>query len=185
MYRIVTSITSLKDHFAALGQTPDIYHPPACPYCKLAGLWGHGHYDRQADRGRDPGPSLNPVPICRYYCSGCHRTCSRLPLCIAPHRWYNWQVQQVVLLSLLNGFTVHACSRCHDICRRTVRRWRDWLHFYTEKFAFYLRSRFPELGRNGDGPSFWRAVMDGMSLGIAMAWLNQEMTVPCPEVTLT
>lgn len=182
MQRIVSSITSLTEHFVALVQTPDVYLPPACPHCKVAGLWGHGHYERQADRGRDPGPSLNPVPICRYYCPGCHRTCSRLPLCIAPRRWYNWQVQQAVLLCLLNGFSLHFCSRCHGLCRRTLRRWRDWLVLYTEKFSFHLRSRFAELGRTVNGPSFWCEVMNTLSLGHAMAWLDKDMDLPCPEL---
>jgi hypothetical protein len=29
---------------------------------------------------------------------------------------------------------------------------------------------------------FWRHVFDTLSLARAMAWLDQEMTVPCPEV---
>ena len=35
--------------------------------------------------------------------TGCRRTCSRLPLCIAPRRWYDWALQQVVLQNLFDG----------------------------------------------------------------------------------
>ena len=82
MQRIVSSITPLEQHCNAVSQTPEVYRPPACPRCGLKVLWRHGYYYRKADRGRREGPSLNPVPICRYCCSGCKRTCSRLPLCI-------------------------------------------------------------------------------------------------------
>ncbi|MBK9442558.1 MAG: hypothetical protein IPN53_15175 [Comamonadaceae bacterium] len=31
----------------------------------------------------------NPVPILRYLCNACKHTCSRLPACIAPRRWFD------------------------------------------------------------------------------------------------
>lgn len=178
MHRIVSGITSLEQHFQAVSTAPVIYRPPACPHCGRGVLWGHGCYYRKADRSRDPGPSRNPVPILRYCCPGCSRTCSRLPLCIAPRRWYNWAVQQQVLLLLLNGYSLHHCSRCNDLGRQTVRRWRDWLNARSESFMFFLRSRFPEWGRSVDQPSFWRLVLDSMPLAEVMAWLDREIDVP-------
>lgn len=63
--------------------------------------------------------------------------------------------------------------------RRTVRRWREWVVSCTPSFAFFLRSRFPELGRAGDDwQAFWRACLQQMPLCEAMAWLDRELTVP-------
>jgi hypothetical protein len=101
-----------------------------------------------------------------------------LPLCIAPRRWYDWAVQQVVVLSLLMGVSLHSCSRCTCLERRTVRRWRDWLDERSNTFTFFLRSRFPEWGRSADGASFWLAVLHHMSLADVMAWLDRDLIVP-------
>ena len=178
MPRIVSSITTLEHHCNAISETPEVYRPPCCPHCGLKVLWRHGHYHRKADRGGQDEASFNPVPISRYCCSGCRRTCSRLPLCIAPRRWYDWLAQQDVLQKLLSGFSLHACSRCTCLDRRTVRRWRDWLHARSATFTFFLRSRFPEWGRGEEGPPFWRAVLDQMPLAEVMAWLDKDLIVP-------
>jgi len=177
MHRIVASVTSLDQHLHALGTNPEVYRPGACPHCKLAGLWRHGCYHRKADRGAG-GVSRNPVAVLRFLCRACLRTCSRLPLCIAPRRWFDWAVQQAVLALLLAGCSLHRCCGCTCRARRTVRRWRDWLHERGESFAFFLRSRFPELGRSADHETFWRQVLRSMSLGQAMAWLDRDLIVP-------
>ncbi len=179
MHRIVASITSLAHHVVAVGKIPDLYRPESCPHCGVAGLWRHGCYFRKADREFVDEASRYPVAIPRYHCTACSRTCSRLPLCIAPRRWYNWALQQAALLRVvLSGGSLRQCGRAMRIDRHTVRRWRDWLHLRTDTFAFFLRSRFPELGRCGDGDSFWRAVFDSLSLATAMAWLDRELIVP-------
>jgi len=141
-------------------------------------MWRHGCYHRKADRGAGAGESLNPVPVLRFLCRACERTCSRLPACIAPRRWYDWFVQQAVLLLLLSGGSVCHCARCTSRDRRTVRRWRDWLRERSEQFAFFLRSRLPELGRLPEFESFWRNVIDGLSLQKAIAWLDRDLVVP-------
>jgi hypothetical protein len=125
----------------------------------MGGPWRHGCYHRKADRSAG-GESRNPVAVLRFLCRECLRTCSRLPACIAPRRWYDWAVQQVVLMILLGGGVVHGCSRCAGRARRTMRRWRDWRDARGERFAFFLRSRFAELGRIADHASFWRHVLD-------------------------
>ncbi len=178
MHRIVSGITCLEQHLRSVLQTPEVYRPRACPHCGSGVLWGHGCYYRKADRGRYGGACRNPVPVLRYCCPGCWRTCSRLPLCIAPRRWYDWAVQQGVLQFVLNGGSLHRCSRCTCLDRRTVRRWRDWLNDRSQTFIFLLRSRFPEWGRSADQPSFWRQVLDSMPLAAVMAWLDREITVP-------
>jgi hypothetical protein len=93
MRRIVAGITTLEEHLETIRQKPEVYRPLSCPHCGIKHLRQHGYYYRKADR-RVQRPSLNPVPICRYRCGGCRRTCSRLPECIAPRRWYHWSVQQ-------------------------------------------------------------------------------------------
>ena len=178
MDRIVASVTTLDQHLEAVRTNRDVYRPQACPHCRLGGLWRHGCYHRKADRSAGGGGSRNPVPVLRYLCRGCLRTCSRLPACIAPRRWYDWAMQQVVLLLMLSGCSLHCCCRCTCRARRTVRRWRDWLKERSETFAFFLRSRLPRLGRSADHDSLWRNVLDSMSLAQAMAWLDRDLIVP-------
>ena len=181
MKRILASITTLEQHLAAVASDDACvtYRPPCCPHCGVSGLWGHGCYFRKADRSTsDPTKSLNPVPILRYLCNACKHTCSRLPACIAPRRWFDWFMQQLVLLMLLAGNSVRLCSHCSGRARSTVRRWRDWLGVRGDTFTFWLRSRFPELGRHPDQPSFWRDVMHNMTLMQAMAWCDRGMDVP-------
>lgn len=178
MHRILASITSLEAHAAALASGCEAYRPRNCPHCQGCRLWGHGYYNRKADRGPGAHGSLNPVAIARFLCAACLHTCSRLPLCIAPRRWHNWAVQQLVLMLTLIGFSVPRCSGYTGLGRHTVRRWRDWLDQRSEVFVFHLRSRFAELGRESDTPALWRSVMHAMGLGVAMAWLDQELLVP-------
>ena len=85
MARIVSGIATLHQHRETLRHDPELYRPSACPHCGLGGLWAHGFYPRKADR--TPRSTENPVLIPRFLCRGCHRTCSRLPACIAPRRW--------------------------------------------------------------------------------------------------
>ncbi len=178
MSRIVASITTLEQHIEAIDQTPEIYRPRSCPHCGIKIVWQHGYYTRKADR-RGPGePSLNPVPILRYCCSGCRRTCSRLPQCITPRRWYDWSVQQGVLERLLKGFSLHACAGTDAPDRRTIGRWWQWLANASQRFEFHLRQRLPELGRAAGFGDFWRQVIQTMGLAAAMALLDQEMIVP-------
>ena len=127
MYRILASITSLEQHAQALAGDSEAYRPTACPRCQRSGLWRHGFYERKADRrvGVSIDESLNPVAVPRFLCPACARTCSRLPACIAPRRWYDWAVQQLVLLILVAGCSVHRCAFCTGRERHTVRRWRD------------------------------------------------------------
>jgi transposase-like protein len=178
MHRIVPGILSLAQHIQLLAEDPQRYRPAHCPHCQAARPWCHGCYWRKADRGADAAASLNPVPVLRYFCQPCTRTCSRLPECIAPRRWFDWAVQQAVLLLLLAGCSVRLCAASTGRPRRTVQRWGAWLTERHSVFAFFLRSRFAELGRAGDGPAFWLGVLEMMSLSGAMVWLDMELDVP-------
>jgi len=83
-----------------------------------------------------------------------------------------------VLLLLLSGASLNGCCSFTGRALRTVVRWRDWLKQRGQSFAFFLRSRFPELGRLPGHDAFWRHVIGSMSLAQAMAWLDRELIVP-------
>jgi transposase-like protein len=179
MHRIVSSIKSLQQHIEMLFQTPEVYRPQACPHCGLSRLWRHGCYYRKAGRGSAACNKLNPIPIPRFCCQGCRHTCSRLPACIAPRRWYAWAVQQQVLLMRLAGYSLHGMSLLVPACRHTLRRWWQWLAVRSSDFGFHLRSCFPELGRATDWRAFWRTCLERMPLSEVMAWLDQHgVSVP-------
>ncbi len=177
MCRILPAIDSLDQHLFQLEHHPEAYRPERCPHCGMGDLWRHGYYFRKADREGVDGFYLDPVPIPRYYCGDCTRTCSRLPSIIAPHRWYLWPVQQTVLALLLSGFSVRkvAC-KCRP-GRRTISRWWYWLEQRFDLHSFHLRNRFPELGRYAGLTSFWMACFDRMSLADAMACLDRESVI--------
>lgn len=178
MRRIVASIAALEQHVEAVHVTPGLYRPSCCPHCGIKVVWQHGFYYRKADRRTQSEESLNPVPIRRYCCSVCRHTCSRLPLCIAPRRWYDWTVQQGVLIQLLNGFSRRECARGAAPSRHTVARWWHWLQERTAHFEFHLRARDPELGRVAGFAAVWAKVFESLGLARAMAILNQEVIVP-------
>jgi hypothetical protein len=93
---------------------------------------------------------------------------------VAPRRWYGWALQQVVLLLLLGGGSLHWCAAHTGLDRRTVRRWWGWLGDRSEAFGLFLRARFPELGRAMDCCGFWQGCLKTMTLSQAMAWLDRE-----------
>lgn len=175
MYRIVSGITTLQQHIDTLRSTPNVYRPRCCPNCGHGTLWHHGCYLRKADRRPIPADEcLNPIWIPRYLCASCQRSCSRLPECIPPRRWYGWLLQQQVLQSLLAIYSLHGCSAAFGLCRRTVRRWWNWLKYSSPTFAFFLRSRHPEWGRTADWQSFWQVCLNTMPLSGVMAHLDHD-----------
>ena len=178
MHRILSGITDLDQHFHALFHTPVLYRPSACPRCGFGTLWRHGYYYRKADRYPASCPSRNPVPILRCFCPACLHTCSRVPQCVAPRGWYNWEARQRVLSWLLHGVSLRGCSRRSGLARHTLRRWWQWLNRRSDVFAFHLKSRFPEWGRSCDSASFWRLALDRMPLAEIMTWLNHDLVVP-------
>ena len=80
MHRIVPGIASLEKYLHTLTINPEAYRPAQCAQCGRGRLWGHGFYERKADRSTR---ELNPIPVPRFWCPGCKHTCSRLPAC----RW--------------------------------------------------------------------------------------------------
>ena len=177
MQRIVAGISSIEQHEQAIEQTPDIYRPPCCPHCGIKVVWRHGRYHRKADLCHRGEANRNPVPILRYSCSACRRTCSRLPECIAPRRWYNWFIQEAWLRTACQSAAAPP-SPCPTPAQRTIGRWRHWLQERSRLFRFLLTSRFPDLGRASDDDGFWLGVFDALGLSGAMTWCDQAFSVP-------
>ena len=173
MYRIVSGIITLSQHIETLRKTPQVYRPSCCPNCGLGRPWRHGFYTRKAERRPLPGNDPS-VLIPRFRCAGCRLTCSRLPSCIAPRRWYSWLFQQQILQFLLMTCSLRGCSAAFSLCRSTVRRWWNWLESHSSSFEFHLRSRFSEWGRTTDRKSFWQKAMSIMPLSEIMACLDFE-----------
>ncbi len=168
MAGIVAGILSVLQHLEALKEEAECYRPARCCSCGKSGLWRHGHYERKADRQNQSAVSLNPILIQRFFCPYCQKTCSVLPECIPPRRWYLWEVQQRVICMLLSGASLHTASQATQASRSTCRRWWSRLkeQFLIQSDA--LRTHFCELGRNVDFNSFWRTCLNQMSFGMAM-----------------
>jgi hypothetical protein len=169
MFTILPGIASLVHHLQHLVEAKEDYRPRRCPSCNFGRLWCHGSYDRKADRTASPETSLNPVPIPRFYCPSCERTCSTLPECIPPRRWYLWAVQQALLVLLCAGVSLAKAS--HDLlpCEATLGRWwRGWQADFPVHGSV-LRQRFPDLGRSAEGPlAFWENALALLSFDQAM-----------------
>lgn len=178
MHRIVPDIATLEQHLALLCSDPERYRPSACAVCGLASPWAHGFYTRKSDRSPSGDGAQNPIPIPRFICRNpeCRRSCSRLPACIPPRRWYLWIVQQVVLAQALAGGSLRGAARafapCRGPARSTIRRWRDWLGERGADFTFLLKGRFAALARLGDDVSFWQSCLSDLGLMEVMATLD-------------
>ena len=173
---ILTAITSLVQHLATLKDSFFRYRPDKCPLCGKSGLWFHGVYYRKSDRENE---DLNPIPIPRFLCPHCEHTCSVLPECIPPRRWYLWLAQQAALQLLLSGQSQRAIAATLTLGRRTIGRW--WKRF-KEQFLQHesvLRSHYPELGRTTGMIDFWTACLEKISLATAMQLCHiNEVVVP-------
>lgn len=173
MALILPGIHSLAQHLQHLQALPEDYRPQRCPHCGRARMWCHGAYTRKADRERSRAASLNPVPIPRFLCSFCYRTCSRLPECVPPRRWYLWAVQQAMLWLICAGHPLARVSEEGPPSERTVARWWRRLRGCLPEHRLHLCNRVPELGReSGEARSFWKACLKRMKLSSAMLMLT-------------
>src|SRR5580692_5567047 len=107
---ILADLLTLEQYLLRFKQH-DIGFPDQCLNCGKSGLWLHGCYSRKADRLNAAGASLNPILIQRLFCPDCKKTCSVLPECIPPNRWYLWEVQQMAFLLLLAGKSLRAIAK--------------------------------------------------------------------------
>ncbi len=170
---ILSGIQTLKQHLFCLRSTPDLYRPAQCPHCGKNNLWNHGYYGRKSYRDNASEHLLNPVPIPRFRCSHCRGTCSTLPECIPPRRWYLWQVQQQALLLAIAYVSVRkACTQLMP-GRKTLGRWRQRLKDAFTEHASCLRGRCSDLGRVVGFESFWHACLERGPLSQAMLWVQR------------
>jgi hypothetical protein len=180
MVVIIADILSLAQHLELLKNEPEQYRPQSCIHCGRANVWCHGCRYRKADRGNNYlASSLNPIKILRFYCSVCGHTCSVLPECIPPHRWYLWDIQQAVLLLVLSGYCINKISQSLSPSRWTCRRWVERL---TEQFnlhAFHLKTKWSWLGNYFSLQTFWSTCLERMRLSSAMLFLNEaNVSIP-------
>lgn len=180
MQIILPDILTLGQYKFKQSEQFESIRPEKCCNCGMPGLHCHATYERLSDRENRGKDSLNPIIIQRYICPYCRKTCSVLPECIPPRRWYPWFIQQAVLLACLLGKSLNEISRQHIPSRSTCKRWWEWLHERSNDFTHQLRSLFPdELGRCPDFQSFWSACFEKMILSKAMWYCHQgEVIVP-------
>lgn len=139
-----------------------------CPGCGRANPWCHGCYPRKSDRINPAGESLNLIYIQRYYCPGCNKTCSVLPECIPPRRWYLWETQQEAILLFLLGNSSHAIEKKVKPSRHTIKRWVAWLMVQFKAHKDTLCTHFPSFGLFTEPTGFWKHVFSKLSLSTAM-----------------
>ena len=175
MTHIIQNILSIEKYLNDLSGTIKfsyIFKPLYCPHCHKRGcLWSHGHYNRKTDR--QGHPSLNPIPIFRFYCHLCHHTCSVLPECIAPRRWYLWQTQEDCLKAFFNGDKAQRIEKQFPPSRQTVMRWLHWAFDRFKEFRLDIQSRFSVLGYENEAFGWWKTLLQKISLSATMVILNR------------
>ena len=168
MAGILADIFSLIQYSESFRDKSKLNRLDRCLCCGSARPQLHGCYPRKADRSGTCNESLNPILIQRYYCSACQRTCSVLPECLPPLRWYLWVVQQAALVLLLAGKSLRAIAQEVMPSRRTIGR---WINRFKEQFRLHkdaLCSHTADLGRATGFADFWQACLDQISLAQAM-----------------
>jgi hypothetical protein len=165
---IVSEITDLNQYLSVLNEAVESLRPKCCIHCGMANPRHHGHYDRKADRENPKSTSLNPIPILRFYCPHCKHTCSVLPECIPPRRWYLWSVQHMVLLLLALGNSLRAVASRASPSRSTCRRWWNRLQDRFLKHRDALCAKISELGQAIGFNDFWSRCFAKMPLSRAM-----------------
>lgn len=179
MAHIVAGILSLVQYLKTLKDEPERCRLENCLHCGKSGVWFHGCYPRKADRSKATREALNPIYIQRFYCRDCRRTCSVLPECIPPRRWYLWDVQQLALLLFLAGKKIYAIAKEILPSRWTIGR---WITRWKEKFLDHkdaLCHHFVDLGRTPDFTDFWKSCLDKVSLASAMRLCHvSEVFIP-------
>ena len=167
MTHILADILSLTQYQEWLNKESKQHRLTHCPHCGKARLHLHGHYPRKSDRSA-AGQSLNPILIQRYYCPACKKTCSVLPECIPPHRWYLWETQQIALVLILSGQSICAIAKKIMPAQRTIARWmarfRDQFHIHKDALCNHIAA----LGRTIGFTDFWLTCLKTMSLSKAM-----------------
>jgi transposase-like protein len=168
MVHIFADISSLVQYIELLKNEPEQLRLNHCLCCGKSNPWRHGGYSREADRINPSITSLNPVFIQRYYCPSCQKTCSVLPECIPPRRWYLWDIHEVIFLLYLSGLSAYAVAKVVSPSRQTIKR---WLTRFIEQFCLHkdaLCTHFHALGRSTTMADFWQRAFQTIRLSTAM-----------------
>lgn len=170
---ILPGSDSLVQHNHEMILNPDQYKPSHCPHCKNKKLHNHGTYPRHPDRSDHSEDSLNPVLIPRFRCAyeQCRKTCSVLPQCIAPRRWFLWSVQQNMLFLLLTNQLSDDRNKPHI---RTIWRWWARLKKCFHSHRYHLCGFDVTLGQYGKAATFWAACLAKYPLSKMMLFLHQQ-----------
>ncbi len=168
---ILPEIHSIEQHIQQLQSNPESYRPQKCPGCGNTGVWCHGHYHRHPDRHSKVCESLNPVPVLRFICPRCRISCSVLPECIPPGRWYIWSIQQVMLMRLLSGRLCVGASLPHV---RSIWRWWARLRERFKPHQFKFASLVLTLGQHDSAADFWCDCLSRWRLSSAMLFIQQS-----------
>ena len=173
MILILPEITTLTQYlFQTENSKSDIFDNIRCVHCGCDKLWKHGWYYRKADRDNHATESLNPIPIQRFLCLSCKKTCSALPECIPPRRWYLWKIQQIIFALFLIGKTIYAIAKDSIPSRYTIRRWIINFKKQFELHKSVLCQHFVNLGRTKDFTDFWCRCFKDISLAQSMRICN-------------
>jgi len=172
---ILAGISSLAEYKTKL---PELDICRTCMNCgRAAALHRHGRYDRKSDRQSEPDISLNQVEILRFICKFCRKTCSVLPECIPPRRWYLWEVQQAVIQDWLAGHRWYVISQKLKVARSTCRRWIQHLQDNFLPHADTLKNVAGSLGEHlvhcFEVKSFWQRCFTQVGLSRAMLLCHQ------------
>ena len=165
---ILTDIPTLAQYLAKLKQESCLFDKGCCPHCGYATLWKHAWYYRKSDRINPAQCSINLIPIQRFLCPACHKTCSALPECIPPRRWYVWGVQQAALLLVLGGKSIYAAAKESIPSRHTISRWMTRSREQFTKHKITLCQHLSDWGRTTDFIDFWKSCFNRLSLAQAM-----------------
>lgn len=153
------------------------YRPNNCPHCNSKAPRCHGVYFRKSDRENAGNKNLNPIAIPRFYCAKCKRTCSVLPECIPPRRWYLWCMQQACILFYFGKSSFRYIAKNNLPSRWTISRWIRNLKKQFAIHSFYLKSYFSELGIFNDFERFWKNCLEKLTLSKLMLLLNNSGVV--------
>jgi len=173
MKLIIPNITNLKDYFLNFSNIINRYRNECaqhCPHCgAINSLWKHGFYKRKPDR--ETG-ECNFTLHQRFKCCMCQKTCSVLPECISPRRWYIWELQESALRQYLNGTSIKSIAKSILPSRKTISRWINELKENFLVYADKLKNLSPDLGRYGNFTTFWRGCLNKWQLSKIMLTLN-------------
>jgi transposase-like protein len=180
MQQVLTGLLDLDEHLSKLSNNPNDFRPPNCPNCGLKGLWRHGVYHRKIQiSSMQTESACGKIPIPRFRCSSCGHTCSVIPECVSPRRWYSWIVQQAVFNLLLAGNSLRATRKALSElmpappCISTINQWWSWLRSRYLTHQFHICNVAPVLRFQTSFENFWKTILaKGTFSGVMMTMLR-------------